>query len=344
MATANTYNYYNFLALTLTHYAPKLTDQIMGSNPFLKIIQRAATKFSSGKNITETLITGNTRANITGFVGNEQWDTTETNLTKKAVYEWVRKRASVVFNVDELELNSGEEELFDILSTQTRVVQRDFGQMLVEALLGSSWDPIEGEHDPKQFHGLGDFTSDTIPVGGIDPATNEFWRPYRNVGKTFNPETLYTDLQRMDLETGEEFIEGEGEGGFIICGIEVFTNYLNQAGDKIRLQPSDPANLGFANRGTTVDGTPMYFDRNVDPYTAYKVNFNSLKWRQHRKLWWHPLGGELPGGFKRTDNSQEIKRDHMFLGQATINQRRTLGVLSYVDPNAGEGEGEGEGS
>src|SRR5690606_23356629 len=110
------------------------------------------------------------------------------------------------------------EALFDLVETKIRNLENSFAERLSADAYGSA--RVGGTDSAPVFSqtqllGLDDLISDSVAVGGVDPASTPAWKSYMNVDQAWNPENLHHDLRVLVRKTNRGL---ENHKSFIVCG------------------------------------------------------------------------------------------------------------------------------
>lgn len=284
------------LSTTLSNYRDTLEDHIsrdVGVWSYLKRKDRIDTK-QGGHNFVIQLMYGkNTTSGTVDMY--ETLDTTPQDGITAAVYDWKQHVVTVSIAGLEEAMNSGEEQVIDLLKAKVQQAEisasDDFAIMLVRDGLGNSG---------KDFLGLsalvGDHLSSVTSVGGINCATagNEFWRSV--VERTAEQLTLARmGTVYRQASRGATKPDGAFSGGTL------WDKHISLLQPMQRISDSETAQAGFEN--IMFRGAPHVYDDELEatePDALYFLNSKYLGLAKLKDVWFknEPFVTPYNGDFK----------------------------------------------
>lgn len=273
-------NFDTLLSTTLDNYRSTLTDNVFNSRPVLyHLMEKNRLRMLSGGNkIVEPLIYDEGQAGSYGEW--EQLSITPQDGITAAEFDWKSLYATIAISGLEEAKNNGEEQVISLLEAKTmqaeQTLKNKISTMLFAETLAAGTD----------WNGLGiligDHTSATTVVGGIDSATNAYWRSVVR-DKTA---TLFADVDirafvaeaaNSSSDSGVDRIDA------VFTAQDVFELYESQLTPQVRYSDTKSANAGFQN--LMVQGVPMYWDFDCPAGTIYGVNSKYIGFAGHNSRW-----------------------------------------------------------
>lgn len=353
------YNYDNLSALTRDLYVPKLVDNIYDSNIVTHRMLRKSAPFSGGKKVLQPVEYAKP-AQKGFYSGAGSLTTGDTNTYADAAYDWVQAYATVRITGKEEALNSGAEQVVDMIEAKMKSAEKAlkdlFGAQLYSDNDGSAVTGSNASTDG--FIGLQHIISEDTTVGGIDSATETWWdagyaKSFTGAGSTasssptFNNLVDSTAVANQAATAGSEISEAaSGDSLYIqhilrnaygdlsidndkptliVVSQVVFDAYEATLTDQKRFGASDKslADAGFSN--LLYRGTPVVVDAALESEFSggmVMLNENYIGFRHHRKR-----------NFAFEDFAKPVDYDYavakiLWLGALTCSARRMQGKIS----------------
>jgi len=358
----STYNYDNLSALTRDLYVPKLVDNIYDSNIVTHRMLRKSTPFGGGKKVLQPVEYAKPAEK--GFMSSDSATllTTSTDMYADAAYDWVQAYATIRITGKEEALNSGAEQVIDMIEAKMKSAERAlkdlFGSQLYSDNDGSTVSGSVASTDG--FLGLQHIISEDTTVGGInsDTSGNEWWdagyaKTFKGAGSTSGASPTFNNLvdstaiaNQAATAAGEISEAASGDSLYIqhifrnaygelsidndsptliVVSQVVFDAYEATLTDQKRFGASDKslADAGFSN--LLYRGTPVVVDSALESeYSGGMImlNENYIGFRHHRKR-----------NFAFEDFAKPVDRDYavakmLWLGALTCSARRMQGKIS----------------
>ena len=310
----------DLVTTTLKYRDPAIADNVTNNNALLMYLNRGnrIRTVSGGTEILEGLSYDN---NLTfkWYAGMETLDVAPARVVDSASYQW--KQAAVAVTISGLEadvINSGSERIKDLVSERVTVAESTMSNGISAGIYSDGTGSNGKEIGGLQY--LISPTPNTGVVGGIDPATFDFWRNQVETGVT-----AATDIQaKMNLLWYKQTRNRDKPD--LITFDDVFYGFYESSLQTIhRITNDNLANAGFQNlayKTATVilDGG---LDGNAPASTGYFLNTKFLKFRPHSKRNMVPLMGE-----RYSVNQDATTKLIVFAGNLTMSNRELQGTLT----------------
>lgn len=272
MATGNTdFGTDGLLASTISHYVPKLEDQIFTSKPLLYIL-RQRMENQHGNSIVQPLLYGELSSKGS-FSGEDVFAAPSASGITASEYLWKQYYASVKFTGIELAKNSGREAILSLLKARLTQAEMSIAEDLNSMLF------LDGTgNGGKDFEGLAKIVEDGNTYGNIDrtDANNAWWRSH--VDSTAG--ALSPALMRSVYNTVSE---GNDQPSNILTTQDGFEAYEALLTDQIRYEDTEMGDLGFIN--LMFKKAPIVFDRDCQDATMYFLNVKYLHLTKLNNVW-----------------------------------------------------------
>lgn len=317
-------NYSTLLTTTLEERQPVVRDLLLNNIPLLKELKKKGNvkKFSGGTKMTHALMTANA-GTFQFYTGSDQLNRSSNEFMTMA--EFAIKQAAEGIQITGLEQlqNTGEAQMFDLMEQRISSGEKSF-----QNGLASSIESDGTGSGGKEIGGLKYLIADdptTGTMGGIDRATNSFWR---NVAASQGSATTAANIQaRMDDITMQLVRNGEYADLFYF-GSNYYKAYRQSLQAIQRITSEDEGGAGYANlayygpggksrvvlgggRGGTLDANRGYF-----------LNTDHIFWRPHSQCDMVVKGGErVPTDFDM------IVRYVFWAGNLTTDDAGAHGVM-----------------
>ena len=323
MAGNATYGTDGLLATTLKHYVPKLEDNVFGAKVLLWILKNSGSvkDVGGGAKIVKPLIYAAT-TNVGSYADDDVFATAANAGITAAEFDWAQYYGLVHFTGIELAKNSGKEQLLSLMEARMQQVELS----MADGLNAMLW--REGtDNDTKDFMGLGGIISATDPttagaIGGIERATNAWWKPAVKAASTGNTLAL-TDMANV-YNTASEGSYHPDYGVTTQTGFEAYEAL--QTG-LIRYEDAELGDAGFQN--LKYKGVPIAFDDDVEGDGVPTEQESPLFFLNTKYLELSKLAGVW---FDPSDMLQPTNQDAWFkhlrcFGQLTVSNCARQGVL-----------------
>lgn len=315
-------NYDALSALTQKKYIPQIVDNFFKSNPLLVFMKKREQSFPGGYKIVEPLVYGD----IQGVKSYSLYDTItyDTDIPISAAeFELKNVVAPIIISKDEELKNAGETQVLSMLKSKIDIVEKTLKKTVTTMLYGDGTG-----NGGKDFTGLAAAIADTGVYGGIDRATNAWWKAIvlscNAAPGTDAPLTLAKMMQLfLALSDGSE------QPDVILCSMNVWYQYYLLVEGKVQINTTmgqQMASYGFQT--LEFMGKPVMADPNCTEGTMYFLNTEYLKWRIHKDA------NFAVTPFHTDDTRLAKKQEILLTGNITINNCRKFGKLVDITHTA----------
>ena len=302
-------DYDAILSTTLANYLPKLEDNIFTARPFVFFLKQAdqIRTISGGTKIVLPLIHA-----LNGTAGSySQYDTLPTTPQdgiSAAEFDWKEYAVSIAISGFEEAVNSGEEQVIDLLEAKTmqaeESVLEDWDQMFLGDGTGNGG---------KDWLGLETLVGqNATAVGGIDPSTDTFWR------SNINTTAEVLAISRM-TNMYNTCAVGNDKPNVILTSQVLFEKYESLLQPQLRYADTRTADAGFQN--LLFKGAPVTYDDYVAADDMWFLNTKYLRLVGHKDVWFKPTP------FVRPTNQNARYAQILCMGNLTVSNRKRQGVL-----------------
>lgn len=163
----------DLLATTINKYSSKASDNLSKNRPFLDHMKKNGNIISGGVQLQETIMY-QSAGNVKRYTGFETIDVGLNNSNSAALYDWKQYAAPVAVSGLELIQNASDEQMIDLVGTRTEASMAGLMNLVSDDTFSAG--TADGG---KQLGGLQLLVASnpaTGTVGGIDRASNVFWR------------------------------------------------------------------------------------------------------------------------------------------------------------------------
>lgn len=318
--------YNDLLAVTLDNYRGKLIDNFFTKNVLAWVLKEKGSvrMLSGGEKIVEhLLVSENDDVNSYG-----EWtsvDISPQGGIDTASFDWGTLVGTIAISGLEEAKNAGEEQILSLLKARVMQTEKTMQKVFNELLWGTS--AITGS-----FGSVLDLIDDTATVGGINPATETFWKSptYVTPNTVMNFDALQAKLTTLynDASDGTDVVT------HLIGDQSAYEMYELGLTPNVRYEDGDAANAGFRN--LLFKGVPFHWDKAAPTGTVIGINPEYLHLVGHKDRWFKqspftksPIdgAGDGFGGAKWLDARYAVIST---FGQVTVNDRRKHFKLEKV--------------
>lgn len=306
-------NFDAVLSTTLKNYVPKLEDNIFTARPlffFLKSNNQVRL-ISGGQKIVLPLIYA-TNSTFGSYATTDTISTTAQTGISAAEYPWAQVAATVTINGLEESQNSGEAEIIDLLEGKIMQTEESIGEGLNTMFYGDGTG-----NSNKDMLGLkaivGDATTTPTSVGGIDAATQAYWRSYVNATVTA------LTIGQMTTAYNTTAV-GADQPNFIVTTQTLFEKYESLLQPQLRFSDNKTADGGFQN--LVFKGAPVTYDVSCTAGYMYFLNSRYVRLVGHKDKWFTPTP------FVRPINQDAKFAQILCYGNLCVSNRKRQGVLT----------------
>lgn len=251
------------LTSTMHNVRGTFTDNIFRKNPLLEhLMSNERIRIADGGyEIIEPLLYAEGQSDAYG-----EWDILQVkpvNTLTAARYEWKQMFASIIISgLDEAQ-NAGKERRINLLEAKIKQAEMTLRLRLARSLYGTYLPTPTA----VRWNSLADLIDNTTPIGGIDPATEAWWKSYEAVVGTVNAGAFETALRTAVMATSDN---GGDQVDAIFTDPVTYAFYESTLTPQVRYTDTDKANLGFRN--LLFENTPIMWDAECPAGTMYGIN------------------------------------------------------------------------
>jgi len=303
-------NYDALLATTMQHYLPKMEDNIFTARPLVFFLKQADNikQIAGGTKIVVPLIHA-----LNGTAGSfSEYDTLSTTPQdgiSAAEYTWKEYSVSIAVSGYEEAVNSGEDEVIDLLEAKTMQAEESVLENMDIMFLADGTG-----NGNKDWNGLANLVGqNATSVGGIDPSANTFWQ------STINSTAEVLSLSRM-TNVYNTCSVGNDKPNVILTSQTLFEKYESLLTPNLRYSDTGTADAGFQN--LLFKGAPVTYDANVTATDMWMLNSKYIKLIGHKSVWFKPTP------FVRPPNQNARYAQIISMGNLVVSNRKRQGYLS----------------
>lgn len=231
---------WNTLLTTTMHNRHKtMTDNLFNSRPLLNFFMsngRVRTA-DGGISILEHLSYG--EGDSGSYSEWEQISVTPKEIATTAQFPWKQLYATIAISGLEEAQNNGKEQIINLLEAKIDTAEQTLKTRLNGMLFGT-----QAANGTKNFDGLPTLVDSTGTVGGIDSATNTWWKSLEDTAVAATATVLETKLRTMYNKCSDS---GSDKVDAIFTNDFGFGFYESTLTPQVRYTDTSKANLGFQN-------------------------------------------------------------------------------------------------
>jgi hypothetical protein len=316
MATSPNSTYTEIVTTTLAGYSKTMADNVTNNNALLRHIDQNGNKSpATGRTIVQEL---EYAANSTTkwYSGYEVLDTSTSNVFTAAEFNYKQLAGNVVISGLEQVENSGPEQIFNLLKSRIRNLEKSLKNDMATALYADGTGT-----DSKELGGLQLIVPGTVgnTVGGINSGTYTFWAnqvyDFSTEGITASATTIQTAMNTLWLAC----IRGADRPDVIVGDTNYFGFYWSSLQTNQRFTSDESASAGFMN--LMFMDAPVYYDDQCPSNKMYMLNtdYLFLRYAQGREF--------VPLGEKASVNQDALVMPVAWAGNMTVSNRARQGVI-----------------
>ena len=307
----------NLLTTTLESRTGKLADNVSDNNALLKRLKERGNirPVSGGTKIVEELEYG--ESDSIWYTGYDKIDFTNPQLFSAAEFDLKLLAAPVGISGEELLKNAGKERVIDLLEAKIKNAEKTLMNQMSTAIYSDGTGS-----GGKQLTGLQALVSDaptTGTVGGIDRASNEFWRNHAKTSAV-TAENIYAAMNEVYMACSR----GSDRPDIIVADDELYATYEASLVPQQRFTNAKLAEAGFTN--LKFKGADVIYDGGVGGKCPaghmYFLNTEYLRLRPHKERNFKLIGGE-----RMAINQDAIYKIIGWAGNLTMSNAQLQGVL-----------------
>lgn len=303
-------NFDVLLSTTLKNHAAKIEDTVFSARPlahFLKQAGQIKMKGGGVKIVEPLLIAQNSTAG--SYAGYDPIDTTPQDGISAAEYSWKQYAVSISISGIEEAINSGEQEIIDLLEAKTMQAEETAIERFDEM-----WFLDGTGNGSKDWNGLAHLVAQNASsVGGINPASNAYWQ------SNINTTAEVLGLSRMTNMYNTCSV-GNDKPNVILTEQDLFERYESLLQPQLRYQDTKTADAGFQN--LMFKGAPVTYDDYCQTGYMYFLNTKYLGLRGLNGVWTKTTP------FVKPDDGDFKVAQILWYGEFVVSNRKRQGVLT----------------
>ena len=316
MATSPNSTYTEIVTTTLAGYSKTMADNVTNNNALLRHIDRNGNKMpATGRTIVQELEYA-VNSTTKWYSGYEVLDTSTSNVFTAAEFNYKQLAGNVVISGLEQVENSGPEQIFNLLKSRIRNLEKSLKNDMATALYADGTGT-----DSKELGGLQLLVPGTVgnTVGGINSGTYTFWanQVYDFSTETVTPSatTIQTAMNTLWLAC----IRGADRPNVIVADSVYFGYYWASLQTNQRFTSDESASAGFMN--LMFMDAPVYYDDQCPSTKMYMLNtdYLFLRYAEGREF--------VPLGEKASVNQDALVMPVAWAGNLTVSNRARQGVI-----------------
>lgn len=317
-------NLSDLAATTIANYSSSIADNVTAHNILLaKLKENGGVQLTGGDPIYEQFSFAE-NGNGGSYSGYDTLPTAAADVLTGAQYTLSQYAVPVVFSGRESLLNSGKEQLIDLVDARVKVAEATMANLLNRHLY------LDGTgNSGKNVTGLAAAVAiapATGVYGGIDRATYSIWRNQKYVcsldgGGAATSATIQSHMNKFLIT----LTRGVDRPNLIIASPAAYAMFQASLQAIQRLNSSDTGSAGFAS--LDFQGIPVVFDTSASGINAnymYFLNTKYLKFRPHKARNFVALDDKSPV------NQDSTVKTLAWAGNMTCSGAQFQGVLSIA--------------
>lgn len=310
----------DLLATTLDNYRGKLVDNVFNKHVLSWVLMdKNRTRMEEGgEQIVEHLQTGE-NTDTTEYTEWQSVPITPQGFIDVAKYDWKQIMTSIAISGLEEFKNSGESRIINLLQSRIKNSEQSLQKMVNESLWGNIG---------TGFDSVLDLVDEVTTVGGINPATNAWWKSKVTdlTGDVSGDAGTFGKLQKTLTTLYNDASDGNDVVDCLIGAQNVHEAYELGLTPNVRFTDKRSASLGFQN--VAFKGVPFYWDKAAPAGTVLGLNNETLtlvggkgKWFKQSGFSANPIDQDtgVAGGANFRDARYAVI---IAYGNVTINERR----------------------
>lgn len=306
MAFANP-NITDLIATTIEYRSSEIADNVTNSNAILKAIQKSGNSglVDGGTYILEPLSFA-TNGNGTFYSGYDTFSIGAADVISGARYDYKFAAVPVSVTGQEALLNKGKSQVIDMVSARVDVAISTLKNMVVTGVYSDGT-----LYSGKGITGLQaavPLANTTGTYGGIDRATNTFWRNKKFKATTDGgAATTSANIQNYMNALYFQCVRGTDKPNLIVMDSAYYAFYLASLQALQRFTSASVGDLGFPTiKYQTAD---VIFDdasTGIPTKTLYMLNTSYLKFRTHKDRNFGPISPDTRASVNQDAHVQMV--------------------------------------
>ncbi len=316
MAASPNSTYTEIVTTTLAGYSKTMADNVTNNNALLRHIDSNGNKSpATGRTIVQELEYA-TNSTTKWYSGYEVLDTSTSNVFTAAEFNYKQLAGNVVISGLEQVENSGPEQIFNLLKSRIRNLEKSLKNTMATALYADGTGT-----DSKELGGLQLIVPGTVgnTVGGINSTTYSFWQnqvyDFSTEGASASATTIQTAMNTLWLAC----IRGADRPDVIVGDTNYFGFYWSSLQSNQRFTSDESASAGFMN--LMFMDAPVYYDDQCPSNKMYMLNtdYLFLRYAEGREF--------VPLGEKASVNQDALVMPVAWAGNMAVSNRARQGII-----------------
>lgn len=310
-------NFSEIATTTIDNYSSTIADNVLKHNALLRELERRGNvqTFSGGVTILQNLSYAE-NSTSKWYTGLELLDVSGSDVLTTAQYDIKQYNVNVVISGLEQIQNASRQMMHDLLKARIGNADSTARNDIGTALYFSNT-----ENDGKSIGGLQHLIADdptSGTVGGIDRATNTWWRnQVENPGASPNSAAIQTAMNKIYIRT----TRGTDTVNMFVGDTTYFELYLAGLQANQRFADDSEAGAGFRALMFWGGAAKVFFDPACPANHMYGINSDFLLYRPHSAR-----------NFVRDQNKVAVNQDGMVVplywaGNLTLSNAERQGVI-----------------
>lgn len=304
-------DYDAILSTTLENHRSQLVDNVFSARPLAFFLKQAGQIRMVGggtKIVTPLIYARNSTAKPYRMY--DTLDTTPQDGISAAEYNWGQFSASITIAGLEEAVNSGEEQVIDLLEAKVMQAEESITEVFDEMFL----DNKATSQNVKEWNGLGHLVAqNSNPVGGINPSTNNWWKSHID--------STSAKLTVKKMRTAYHTVSvGNDKPNLILTTQAGYELYEEEMYGKLQYTDTRARDAGFTN--LLYSAAPVVMDNNVSAGHMYMLNTKYLRLVGHKDVWFKPTP------FIRPSNQDARYAQILAYGNLTVSNRARQAVIT----------------
>ena len=297
------------LATTVANYRKTLTDNVFNARPLTYFLMDKGRirMLNGGTNIVEPLIYGE-NSTVASYSGYDTISLTPQSGITAAEFDWKQYAASVAISGIEEAKNNGEQAMVNLLEAKIMQAEESMKEGFNSMFFGDGTG-----NSSKDWNGLGNLVESGNTVGGINSATETWWRSYE--------ENTVAALSLAQMTTAYNTASVGNDHPDMILGTQtLFEKYESLLQPQLRYTDTKTADAGFQN--LLFKAAPVAYDVDCPAGNMYFLNSKYITLVGHSDKWFEVTP------FIRPENLDARYSLIMCYGNLTIRNRKRQGKLT----------------
>ena len=272
---------------TLAHRRKNIADAVTKNNILYYELRRRGRirTIGGGRTIITPIMVGDENNNFQWYLGRESLNIAGQEILTSAEFPWKQYACGVSISGYEMLVNSGKEQIIDMMKTRTRHAEKTIQNQMHSAAHGDGT-----ASSGKVFGGLDLLVSQAAgsTVGGINSGTDTWWDSQRQSIGTLSSTTIYSNMLNLYLNT----CRGTDKVNLITADNSFYAAYDTSLQAQQRFMDKKLAAGGFSN--IMFQNVPVVADGGLGgfhPAAMRFLNTSTIELLMHKKRNNVVLGG-----------------------------------------------------